>query len=51
VTAHGAGFDSDTNIVTLLWPDGRLDSLPQLPKREVAQRLLDAIQPLLTKNL
>lgn len=47
VTAEGAGFDADTNVVTLLWPDGRADSLPKLPKREVARRLLDALKPLL----
>src|SRR5581483_1770520 len=48
VTAKGAGFDAETNIVTLLWPDGRAESLPQLPKREVARHLLDAVRPLLS---
>ena len=43
VTAEGAGFDTDTNIVTLLWPDGRTEALPQSSKREVARRLLDAL--------
>jgi phosphopantothenoylcysteine decarboxylase/phosphopantothenate--cysteine ligase len=43
VTAEGAGFESDTNIVTLLWPDGRAENLPQMPKRALADRLLDAI--------
>jgi phosphopantothenoylcysteine decarboxylase / phosphopantothenate---cysteine ligase len=45
VTATGAGFDVDTNIVTLLWPDGRAEPLPLLTKRAVAARLLDAIKP------
>jgi phosphopantothenoylcysteine decarboxylase/phosphopantothenate--cysteine ligase len=45
VTTAGAGFDVDTNIVTLLWPDGRAESLPLLAKRAVAARLLDAIRP------
>jgi phosphopantothenoylcysteine decarboxylase/phosphopantothenate--cysteine ligase len=45
VTAEGAGFDSDTNIVTLLWPDGRTEALPRLSKREVARRILDALLP------
>ena len=40
VTAEGAGFDADTNIVTLLWPDGRAESLPQMTKRDAARRIL-----------
>ncbi|MCS6777410.1 MAG: bifunctional phosphopantothenoylcysteine decarboxylase/phosphopantothenate--cysteine ligase CoaBC [Chloroherpetonaceae bacterium] len=44
VLADGAGFNADTNIVTLFWPDGRHKSLPQLPKREVADRILDAVR-------
>lgn len=43
VTVEGAGFESDTNIVTLLWPDGAAESLPLLSKREVARHILDAI--------
>lgn len=45
VTAEGAGFEVDTNIVTLLWPDGRREPLPILSKRILADRLLDAIVP------
>lgn len=48
VTQAGAGFDTDTNIVTLLWPDGQTEALPLLTKREVACRLLTALHPLLT---
>ena len=43
VTAEGAGFDSDTNIVTLLWPDGRAEALPQMAKREVARKILESL--------
>jgi len=50
VTAEGAGFDADTNIVTFLWPDGRADALPQLSKREVARHLLDVLRPLLPEG-
>lgn len=46
VTLEGAGFESDTNIVTLLYPDGRKEELPQLPKLEVAHRILDAVKKL-----
>ena len=44
VTAEGAGFDGDTNIVTLLARDGREVALPLLTKREVAERILDAVE-------
>jgi phosphopantothenoylcysteine decarboxylase/phosphopantothenate--cysteine ligase len=43
VTAEGAGFDVDTNIVTLFARDGRDLPLPKLTKREVAQRILDEV--------
>ena len=40
VTAPGAGFDVDTNIVTFVTRNGR-ETLPCLPKRQVADALLD----------
>ena len=43
VTQEGAGFDGDTNIVTLLGPNGQEITLPLLTKREVAERVLDVI--------
>lgn len=43
ITKEGAGFDTDTNIVTLFWPDGRSESLPQLSKQEVAQKVLESL--------
>jgi phosphopantothenoylcysteine decarboxylase/phosphopantothenate--cysteine ligase len=43
VTQEGAGFDSDTNIVTLYLRDGREIPLPKLSKFEVANRILDQI--------
>jgi phosphopantothenoylcysteine decarboxylase/phosphopantothenate--cysteine ligase len=43
VTAEGAGFDQDTNVVTLFSRDGRDLALPKLNKSEVAQRILDEI--------
>jgi phosphopantothenoylcysteine decarboxylase/phosphopantothenate--cysteine ligase len=48
VTREDAGFDTDTNVVTLLFPDGRIEELPSLPKRVVADRVLDAIVSELT---
>jgi phosphopantothenoylcysteine decarboxylase / phosphopantothenate---cysteine ligase len=41
VTQRGAGFDTDTNIVTLFVRDGREIPLPQLSKFAVANRILD----------
>jgi phosphopantothenoylcysteine decarboxylase/phosphopantothenate--cysteine ligase len=43
VTAEGAGFDQDTNIVTLFSSDGRDLALPKMSKSEVAQRILDEV--------
>jgi len=43
VTAEGAGFDLDTNVVTLFARDGRDLALPKLTKREVAHRILDEV--------
>ena len=43
VAAEGAGFDRDTNIVTLFSRDGRDLALPKMPKSEVAQRVLDEV--------
>ena len=43
VTAEGAGFDVDTNIVTIFSRDGRDLPLPRLSKAEVAQRILDEV--------
>jgi len=41
VSKEGAGFDHDTNVVTLFSRDGRDLPLPKLSKAEVAQRILD----------
>jgi phosphopantothenoylcysteine decarboxylase/phosphopantothenate--cysteine ligase len=43
VTAEGAGFDHDTNVVTLFSRDGRDLALPKLTKSEVAGRILDEV--------
>jgi phosphopantothenoylcysteine decarboxylase/phosphopantothenate--cysteine ligase len=42
VTEPGAGFDHETNIVTMYARDGSETSLPQMSKFEVAQHVLDA---------
>jgi phosphopantothenoylcysteine decarboxylase/phosphopantothenate--cysteine ligase len=47
VTAPGAGFGGDTNVVWLLDRYGGVEQLPCLPKEQVAVRILDRIQTLL----
>ena len=47
VLAEGAGFEGDTNIVTLLGRDGTCEQLPLLPKRQVADRILDRVLELI----
>jgi phosphopantothenoylcysteine decarboxylase/phosphopantothenate--cysteine ligase len=43
VTRNGAGFDAETNIVTILTRDGQEIALPQMPKLAVANRVLDEV--------
>ncbi len=43
VTAEGAGFDHDTNVVTIFTRDGRETPLPRMGKREVAERVFDRV--------
>lgn len=42
---QGAGFGVDTNKVTLLYPDGTQKKLPLKSKEEVADAIIDAINP------
>lgn len=50
VLAEGAGMGSDTNIVTLLTRAGEIVELDKLSKRDVADKLLDAVVLKLTKR-
>jgi phosphopantothenoylcysteine decarboxylase/phosphopantothenate--cysteine ligase len=43
VSAEGAGFDDDTNVVTLFSRDGRDLPLARMSKGEVAHRILDEV--------
>ena len=43
VTQEGAGFETDTNIVTILFADGRRKPLERMSKLDVAHRLLDEV--------
>ncbi|MFZ0961530.1 MAG: bifunctional phosphopantothenoylcysteine decarboxylase/phosphopantothenate--cysteine ligase CoaBC [Terriglobia bacterium] len=50
VCQEGAGFDVDTNIVTLLFPDGRKIALEKMSKLNVANRVLDAVVDIRSKS-
>lgn len=43
ITKTGAGFNTDTNIATILTRAGGEIDLPLMPKREMADRILDEI--------
>ncbi len=43
ITAKDSGFGTDTNLVTIIDRKGKIDSLPLLTKREVAERILDKV--------
>ncbi|RJQ28295.1 MAG: bifunctional phosphopantothenoylcysteine decarboxylase/phosphopantothenate--cysteine ligase CoaBC [Peptococcaceae bacterium] len=43
VTLPGAGFGADTNIATLVYPDGTVIPLPKMEKLSLAHRILDEV--------
>lgn len=43
VSMKGAGFNTDTNIVKFLYPDGEIEALEILTKDDVAEILLDRV--------
>lgn len=45
----GAGFEVDTNQVIIINKKGKIEKLPLLPKREVAERVLDRVSALLKR--
>jgi phosphopantothenoylcysteine decarboxylase/phosphopantothenate--cysteine ligase len=51
VKAEGAGFGTDTNIVTMYKQSGDVIPLPLLSKTEVAHRILEEVQLLLEGTL
>jgi phosphopantothenoylcysteine decarboxylase/phosphopantothenate--cysteine ligase len=50
ITAGDSGFDTDTNRVTIIDREGKIDSLPLMAKREVAERVLDRVVEFLPKS-
>ncbi len=43
ITATDSGFGADNDRVAIIDPEGKVDSLPLLPKREVADKVLDRV--------
>ncbi|MEN1934370.1 bifunctional phosphopantothenoylcysteine decarboxylase/phosphopantothenate--cysteine ligase CoaBC [Paenibacillus sp. 102] len=50
VKAQGAGFGTDTNIVTMYRKDGEVIRLPLLTKKEVAREILMKIEAMLEED-
>lgn len=46
----GAAFAHDTNVVTIVWPDGRTEPIPKMTKRQLADLILDRAMPLLERH-
>ena len=40
----GSGFEADTNLVTIYYPDGHKEALPMMTKDDVAWTILDRVQ-------
>lgn len=49
ITKEGAGFNTDTNIATILTRDGDETELPLMSKRELADKILDEVVKLRAK--
>jgi len=49
ITASDSGFGTDSNRVTIIDREGGVDSLPLMPKREVADRILERVVKLFPK--
>lgn len=50
VTAPGAGFGTDTNVVTIFDTNGGAEEVPKASKRAVAERILDRAAELLRQK-
>ncbi len=45
----GAGFEVDTNIATLVYKKGKVEKLPLMSKKELAEKIIDRIVKLLNR--
>ena len=46
VSREDAGFESDNNLVKIIYRDGHIDDLPMMTKQEAADQILDRIKGL-----
>ena len=46
VSREDAGFESDTNLVKVIYRDGQMEEFPLMAKEEVADQLLGRIKEL-----
>ena len=51
VSQAGAGFNTDTNIVKFLFPDGKVENLEMMSKEAVGQRILDIVRDKLLQKI
>jgi len=49
ITSRDSGFEADLNEVTVIDREGKIDNLPLLPKREIAEMILDRVVVLLPR--
>ena len=50
ITASDSGFGAENDRVRIIDREGKIDSLPLLPKRELADKILDKVAKLLSKR-
>jgi phosphopantothenoylcysteine decarboxylase / phosphopantothenate---cysteine ligase len=50
ITKEDSGFDVDTNRVTLIDKKGKVEALPLMSKREVAEKVLDRVKGMMGKK-
>ena len=51
ITLEGAGFEEETNIVTLIDKNGKIEYLAKRSKREIAVKIWDKVKNLLEKDI
>jgi phosphopantothenoylcysteine decarboxylase/phosphopantothenate--cysteine ligase len=47
---EGAGFRTDTNIITIIDRDGNLESLKKMTKVEAAEEILNRVMKIISKK-
>ena len=50
VSREDSGFESDTNLVRIIYRDGHIEDLPLMTKEEVADQLLDRVKGLIKSS-